>query len=506
MTENLVLELTGISKSFGVVKALNKVDFNLRKGEVHALAGENGAGKSTLMNIVDGILSPTEGEIRIDGEVVTIPSPAIGQKLGIGFVHQEIALCPDATVAENIFMAATNASKRLLMNYSALNRRAQDVLKRLCNIQPDTMVGSLSISNQQLVEIAKALTLDCKVLILDEPTAALTENEAQTLFRIVRELRDQGISIIYISHRMAEIFALCDRITVLRDGHYVSTDNVADVTPEQVVNKLVGRDVSNLFPDKQKDEEKSEDCILKVNGLNDGDRFTDISFALRKGEILGFAGLIGAGRSEIVKAICGLHPLKSGAIEVNGKAYDVRSYSHSIDRGVVYLSEDRKGEGVFLDMSIAANISALRTEQVSNGVGLINRRKERVQAGKFANQLNLKRGHIDDPVSSLSGGNQQKVAIAKMLSVNPHVIFMDEPTRGIDVGAKSEIHRLLRDLSRSGVGILVISSELPELIGLCDRVIAICEGRIGGEVTGADMTEERIIQLASGVSPETIKQ
>ena len=501
MAHDLALELTGISKSFGAIKALTKVDFNLRKGEIHALAGENGAGKSTLMNIVDGILAPSEGEIRINGQRVSIPSPAEAQKLGIGFVHQEIALCPDATVAENIFMSDTNASKRLFMDFAALNRKAAGVLKKLCNIPPDILVGSLSISNQQLVEIAKALTLDCKVLILDEPTAALTENEAQTLFSIMDDLRSQGISIIYISHRMAEIFTLCDRITVLRDGHYVSTDNIADVTPDLVVNKLVGRDVSNLYPAKQGEDEQSGRNIITVQNLGDGDRFNDISFELREGEILGFAGLIGAGRSEIVKSICGLHPRRSGKIELNGKPFHVSNYAQSINKGVVYLTEDRKGDGVFLDLSIASNISALKAEQVSSAIGMIDQRKEQTQARELADRLNLKRGGLDDPVSSLSGGNQQKVAIAKMLSVNPLVIFMDEPTRGIDVGAKSEIHRLLRDLARSGVGIVTISSELPELIGLCDRVLVIHEGKLGGEVLADNMTEERIIQLASGLGP-----
>ncbi|MGF1622637.1 MAG: sugar ABC transporter ATP-binding protein [Rhodomicrobiaceae bacterium] len=497
MENDLILKISNLSKSFGPVRALRSVDFELRKGEIHAIAGENGAGKSTLMNVIDGILLPDSGEIFFDGKPVSIPSPAVAQQLGIGFVHQEIALCPDVTVAENIFMAATNTSRALLMDYAALERKAAQVLGRLGDIDPSALVRALSISQQQLVEIAKALTLDCRVLILDEPTAALTEREAQILFDIMRKLSAQGISIIYISHRMVEIFDNCDRVSVYRDGQYIMTKDVAATTPGEVVKAMVGRVIDDLYPDKQTEAEKSEDIILDVRNLTERTRFRNISFQLRKGEILGIAGLIGAGRSEIVKGICKLEGDVTGEVLLRGQRLALGHYKDSIAEGIVYLSEDRKGDGLFLEMPIASNISALALGQVASRIGLIDDQKETEQAERLGRQLNLRYSHVGQSVSSLSGGNQQKVAIAKMLSVSPQVIFLDEPTRGVDVGAKAEIHRILRDLVRNGVGIIVISSELPELIGVCDRVIVLREGQISGEVAGDEMTEERIMYLAS---------
>jgi ribose transport system ATP-binding protein len=398
---------------------------------------------------------------------VRIASPSAAQKLGIGQVHQEIALCPDISVAENIFMAATNLSRAPLVDYADLKRRAGQILSELGDIDPSALVASLSISQQQLVEIAKALTLDCRVLILDEPTAALTEREAQALFAIMHRLANRGIAIIYISHRMAEIFDHCDRVSVFRDGQYVVTQVVAETTPTQVVNAMVGRELDARYPAKASGNAADRDVILEVSNLSSPGRFHDVSFTLRRGEILGLGGLIGAGRSEIVKGICRIDPHATGEVRLEGKPLRLRRYQQSIDEGLVYLSEDRKGDGLFLDLSIEANVSA------------------------------LKLGSLAHPVSSLSGGNQQKVAIAKMLSVNPKVIFLDEPTRGVDVGAKLEIHRILRDLAEGGVGIVVISSELPELIGACDRVLVVREGRINGEVAGDTMTEQHIMHLAS---------
>ncbi len=492
-----ILKITGLTKSFGPVKALRGVDFELRRGEIHAIAGENGAGKSTLMNIIDGIHRPDGGSILLDGKPVSITSPAMAQQLGIGFVHQEIALCPDVSVAENIFMSVTNTTRSLLMDYATLERKAGEILGQLGDIDPSVLVRTLSISQQQLVEIAKALTLDCRVLILDEPTAALTEREAQILFGIMRKLASQGISIIYISHRMVEIFQNCDRVTVLRDGQYITTKNVAETTPGEVVSAMVGRVIDNLYPAKLGDDERSDEIILDVRNLTERTRFRDISFQLRKGEILGLAGLIGAGRSEIVKGICRLEGEVTGEVRLHGQPLRISNYGDSIGEGMVYLSEDRKGDGLFLDMSIASNVAALSVEQVASRLGIIDEQRETAQAESLGSRLNLKCAHVGQPVSALSGGNQQKVAIAKMLSVNPKVIFLDEPTRGVDVGAKAEIHRILRDLARGGVGIIVISSELPELIGVCDRVLVVREGRISGEVSGGEMTEDRIMYLAS---------
>lgn len=497
-----VLTIHGVTKHFGAVKALTQVDFTLERGEVHALCGENGAGKSTLMSIIAGVLQPTEGEIRIDGKTVHIASPAAAQSIGIGLVHQEIALCPDATVAENMFMATTNRRRSPFMNYRTLERDAQIVMNRLAAIDVRQKVADLPISSQQLVEIAKALTLDCRVLILDEPTAALTETEAQQLFSIIRDLKANGISIIYISHRMAEIFSLCDRVTVFRDGRYVCTDHIADVTPDDVVRRMVGREITQLYPDKLGPNELAGEVILEVDGISDGVRFNDVGFAVRKGEIVGIGGLIGSGRTEIAEGICGLRPRTAGTVRLHGKTQKINSYSDAAKAGIVYLSEDRKGSGVFLEMSIAQNISVLDLKSLTNGAGLLNGRAEAALAEDFAKRLSVRMGGIEAPVKSLSGGNQQKVAIAKQLAVKPKVILMDEPTRGIDVGAKAEIHRLLRELARSGIGIIVISSEMPELLGLSDRVLVVREGHIAGELSADTMSEEAVILLASGIGAE----
>ena len=500
MADETVLQISGLNKSFGPVRALSDVRFELRKGEIHAVAGENGAGKSTLMNIIDGILQPDSGEIILDGRKVTISSPTVAQRYGIGFVHQDIALCPDVSVAENIFMARTNASRSFFMDYRKLEQDAAEVFRQLSGIDPSVIVRDLSISNQQLIEIAKALTLNCRILILDEPTAALTLTESQVLFGIMRRLADRGMSIIYISHRMVEIFENCDRVTVLRDGKYITTRDVAEISPSDVVNAMVGRVIDGLYPEKQTGH--SEEIIFEARDLNDEPRFSDVSFHLRRGEVLGLAGLIGAGRSEIARGICRLEGKATGEVVLNGHKLDLKTYRDCVKHGIVYLSEDRKGDGVFLDMAIAANISALRVEQVADGLGLIRFNKETHQANTLGAKLNLKYGSLSGPVSSLSGGNQQKVALAKMLSVDPCLIFLDEPTRGVDVGAKSEIHRILRDLASTGVGIVVISSELPELIGLCDRVLVVREGRISGEVSGEMLTEREIMRLASIVDAD----
>lgn len=491
---DIVLEIRDVTRTFGSVHALRGINFNLKRGEIHAIAGENGAGKSTLMNVIDGILQPDRGEILIDGRPVRIDSPAHAQKLGIGFVHQEIALCPDVSVAENIFMAATNQSRTFLMDANGLKAKARGVLAQLSDIDPGILVRDLSISNQQLVEIAKALTLDCRILILDEPTAALTEREAQILFGIMRTLSEQGIAIIYISHRMAEIFDNCDRVTILRDGQHIRTDEVSETTKEDVVNAMVGRKIEGLYPPKL--SRPRGRAILEAEGLSSS-RFQNICFDLHEGEVLGLAGLIGAGRSEVMRGICRLEGNIKGTIKLNGRELTLRNYPDAIAEGIVYLSEDRKGDGVFLDLPIAANVSALVLEQVSSAAGLINDGAEVQLAEILGKKLNLKASSVEDKVSKLSGGNQQKVALAKLLAVKPRVIFLDEPTRGVDVGAKSEIHKILRDLADEGVGILVVSSELPELIGLCDRVIVLSEGNLTGELKGDQLTEQAIMQLAS---------
>jgi ribose transport system ATP-binding protein len=494
-----LLELRGISKRFGASRALSGVDFSLHAGEIHALCGENGAGKSTLMNIIDGIHRPDEGDIVLNGQKVAIDGPAHAMRLGIGLVHQEIALCADATVAENIFMPEINAGKQAWMNYPSLNARAAEVLARLGqDIDPAAPVGELSISNQQLVEIAKALTLDCKVLILDEPTAALTDNESAALFRVLHDLKAQGIGIIYISHRMAEIFTHCDRVTVLRDGRNVHCGPLAELTADELVRRMVGRELGNYYPPKQGRAEPSGP-VLEVEGIADGERVHGISFALERGEILGIAGLMGAGRSELAETLCGLRTATQGTLRLNGKALSIRKYSDALREGIAYLSEDRKAAGVYLDLPIAQNISSMALRRVSSAWGLLQRSAEHRLARELGARLNLKSDGVAIEVSSLSGGNQQKVAIAKLLATNPSVLLMDEPTRGVDVGAKSEIHHILRELANEGVGVIVISSELPEIIGLCDRALVIRDGRLAGELNSNEMTEEALLRLASGL-------
>lgn len=492
-----LLELRDICKSFGPVKALQGVNLSLHAGEIHALAGENGAGKSTLMNIIDGIFPPDSGEILLNGERVNMRSPNEAQKAGIGLVHQEIALCPDISVYENIWMAHAASHPGFLLPHRKLQEKAQQVMNRLAPIAVSRKVGSLSISEQQLVEIAKALTLDCRLLILDEPTAALTEPEAQNLFTIVRQLQAQGIAIVYISHRMAEIFSLCQHITIMRDGRTVHSAPLNTMTQDEVITRLVGRELSQLYPARRPVTNAMP--LLEVDNISDGKRFHDISFTLRPGEILGIGGLMGAGRSEIAQSICALTPLIQGKLRLRGRAVTLKNYTESVNHGMVYLPEDRKESALFLDMPIDWNISALDINAISHRSGLLSPMLERQQAEQLSSQVKLKKGKLSDPVSSLSGGNQQKVALAKILSVKPEIIFLDEPTRGVDISAKAEIYQILAQLVNEGIGLVVISSELPELIGLCDRIIVIHEGRISGEATGDEITEENLMRLAANV-------
>ena len=497
----MLLSLSNISKSFGAVRALDDVRFDLLAGEVHALMGENGAGKSTLMNILGGVIRPDAGQITMTGLRIRPQSPMEAQRLGIGLVHQEIALCPDISVAENIFMAETSRSGRMFMKSSDLRARAEAVLAPLHPLPVAVKAGSLPIASQQIVEIAKALTLDCKILIFDEPTAALTEAEAERLFKLIRSLRDKGIGIIYVSHRMAEIFALSDRITVFRDGTYVETVKTCDTTPQEVASRMVGRALPDLYPPKSIKIEHAP--RLTVETLSD-DCIKDISFSVFPGEILGFGGLIGSGRSEIAQSVCGLRPKAAGTIRMDGKPITLRNYRDAIENRIVYLSEDRKGNGVFLDLSIAENISALDLNQVSRRWS-IDPKRETSQAEEMKVRLDIRCASVHQAVGTLSGGNQQKVALAKLLAVDPLVLFVDEPTRGVDIGAKAQIYAILRDLAAKGAAIVMISSELTELIGLSDRVLVLHEGRIVGEVRGETMTEENIMQMASGLAQEEAK-
>lgn len=497
----MLLELRGVKKSFGATNALIGVDFSLQAGQIHAVCGENGAGKSTLMKVIDGILQPDVGQIFIEGKQVQIKDPGHAARLGISLVHQEISLCGSASVAENIFMYEINQSKRLLMDYQELQVRAKKIINTLDKeIDTSINVENLTLSNQQLVEIAKALALDCKILILDEPTTSLTEVESKSLFKILRSLAKGGIGIVYISHRMAEIFDNCSHITVLRDGASVFNGLVKDTTPDEIISKMVGRELGKYYPEKSKTI--GTEPLFEVINVSDASRVNSVSFQILPGEILGIAGLVGAGRSEIAKTICGLTPKTNGLIKINGKSVDASSYPAALAEGIAYLSEDRKLEGVFLDLSIQSNISSMALSTVQTTVMTVDADKEKVQAEELGKRLKLKASSVTANTSSLSGGNQQKVAIAKLLATRPKIIFMDEPTRGVDVGAKAEIHQVLRQLCNEGVGIAVISSELPEIIGLCDRIIVIRNGTVAGQLSAYETTEESILRMASGMAKE----
>lgn len=494
----MLLELRGVKKSFGATNALIGVDFSLQAGQIHAVCGENGAGKSTLMKVIDGILQPDVGQIFIEGKQVLIRDPGHAARLGISLVHQEISLCGSASVAENIFMYEINQSKRLLMDYQELQVRAKKIINTLDKeIDTSINVENLTLSNQQLVEIAKALALDCKILILDEPTTSLTEVESKSLFKILRSLAKGGIGIVYISHRMAEIFDNCSHITVLRDGASVFNGLVKDTTPDEIISKMVGRELGKYYPEKSKTI--GTEPLFEVINVSDASRVNSVSFQILPGEILGIAGLVGAGRSEIAKTICGLTPKTNGLIKINGKSVDASSYPAALSEGIAYLSEDRKSEGVFLDLTIQSNISSMALSTIQTPLLNVDVAKEKVQAERLGQRLKLKASSVTANTSSLSGGNQQKVAIAKLLATSPKIIFMDEPTRGVDVGAKAEIHQVLRQLCSEGVGIAVISSELPEIIGLCDRTIVIRNGTVAGELSARETTEESILRMASGL-------
>ena len=496
MNREMLLEIKKVTKQFPGTKALDNVQLSVERGEVHALCGENGAGKSTLMNIIGGLYPPTDGELFFEGKKIAPKNPGEAQKIGIGFVHQELSLCPHLTVAENIYIGRL-PHKGDMIDFPKLWENADEVLSRFgANFSSKTKVSDLTVSEQQLVEIAKSVSLDCKLLILDEPTSSLTDKETRKLFEVVRSLKQENISILFISHRMPEIFAICDRVSVFKDGRYVCTMNVPEINADDIIRAMVGRELGNLYPPKSSCIDKTTE-LLKVENLS-GKIFKDVSFELYKGEILGFAGLVGAGRSEIMTALCGIDKKTSGTVWVNGKAQSFKNYRDAVDQGVCYLTEDRKKQGLYLDMSIKSNMASANLKAVSKGIWL-QEKLEKSLADEYVKRLSIKVAGIEYPISSLSGGNQQKCLLGKWLSIKPKIIIVDEPTRGIDVGAKLEIHNLLRTLADEGVGVIMISSELPEVMGVSDRVIVVHEGHLSGEISEDDMmTEENIMRLASG--------
>jgi ribose transport system ATP-binding protein len=490
-----LIKAVGITKQFPGTLALDHVDFELRSGEIHAVMGENGAGKSTLMKILAGVSTPDSGELLLEGAPYAPANPREALALGIAIVHQELSLVPTLTVAENIFPGRLPTNRLGMVRYNVLFQQAGDVLKKLnVAIDPQTTAENLSIANQQLVEIAKAISLNCKVLILDEPTSALTDHEAALLLAFLRRLADSGVGIVYISHKLKEVFAVADAVTILRDGKFIGTGRTADFTPDEIIRMMVGRELGAIYPPKCAERGP---LLLDVRDIRLPDSTARNSFQLYKGEVLGFAGLIGSGRSELARAIFGAEPKAEGEILLKGSRITTHSPKQSIAHGLGYLPEDRKTAGLFLDMAIRLNVEAAVIQQVSTG-GFVTPTKERTLAEHSVRQLRISTPSIEQDVRRLSGGNQQKTLIAKWLAIHPQLLIVDEPTRGIDVGAKKEIHFLLRELAQQGVGIIMISSDLPEVLGMSDRILVMHEGAIVAEFAAAEATEETIIRAASG--------
>jgi ribose transport system ATP-binding protein len=487
-----IIRMQGIRKAFGPVSVLDGVDFDLRAGEAHALMGENGAGKSTLMNILTGVHRADAGEIQVDGVVVTMREPADAEKNGIAIIHQELNLIPGLSVAENLFLGRELRSFGILRR-GAMRKLAHEWLARvgLSTLSPDIRVEQLSIGQQQMVEIAKALGQNARVLIMDEPTAALTSRETDTLFALIRELRDSGCGIVYVSHRMEEIFALCDRISVLRDGKFVGCREVPGLTLDEVVRMMVGRSLEARFPTRAV---TIGDVRLKVDQLSN-EYVTDVSFELRAGEVLGVAGLMGAGRTEVARLLFGLTKPRSGRIQLDGKPLMLHTPVQAIHAGFGFVTEDRKGQGLVLELSVRENVSLAH---IPSHAGLIDRHGEREQTSRLIEQLKIRTRDMELQVRALSGGNQQKVVLAKWLALTPRVLLLDEPTRGVDIGGKAEIYQIINHLAAQGVAILMISSELPEVLAMSDRILVMHEGRAAVVLSAADATQERVMLAATG--------
>jgi rhamnose transport system ATP-binding protein len=490
-----VIELIGVSKQFGAVQALRGVDLALYSGEVHALVGENGAGKSTLVKILAGVHRPDTGVMLISGQEVVFHTPLDAYHHGVAVIHQHPTLFPDLDVAENVYMGRQPRDRIGRVDWGEMYRDVDKLLRQLgVRINVRTPVRALSVADQQLIEIAKALSLDARVLVMDEPTASLSAREVDRLFTIVRQLRDQGVAIMFVSHRLDEIFAISDRITIFRDGAHVITAPASELTTEETIRYMVGRRLEALFP---KEEAEIGEVILEVRNLSKTGDFRDVSFSLRRGEILGIFGLIGAGRTEVARAIFGTDRADSGNILIDGRPADIDSPSSALEQGIGYVPEDRHGQGLVLDFPISANITLPILTRVSR-LGIINRRSERQIARAYAEQLQVKAAGIRAHASSLSGGNQQKVVLGKWLATEPKVLILDEPTRGIDIGTKAEVHRIISHLATQGMAIILISSELPEVLAMADRVLVMHEGRMTGEFSREEANQEDVMFAATG--------
>jgi len=490
-----VLAVEGVGKSFGAVKAVEDVSFPLYGGEVHALVGENGAGKSTIVKMLAGVHRPDSGRILVDGQPLEVDQPRDALAAGIAVIYQEPTLFPDLSVAENIFLGRQPLRWARRINTRALHAQAAELFTRLgVRIDVERPASGLSIADQQLVEIAKALSAEARVIVMDEPTAALSGHEVERLFAVARSLRADGAALLFISHRFGEITALCQRVTVMRDGRHVSTDPIEDLTVEEMVRRMVGRDLGDLRP---KQDVTPGKVVLSVRGLTRAGAFAGVSFDVRAGEIVALAGLVGAGRSEVVRAVFGIDGRDSGEVTVNGRAVPAHKPRAAMAAGVALVPEDRRQQGLVMDLSIQRNTTLVRRGSLSR-FGLLLGGAERRFAQDWTARLQTKYGSLDNPVNTLSGGNQQKVVLAKWLSTEPTVLIVDEPTRGIDIGTKAEVHRLLSNLAADGVAIVMVSSELPEVIGMADRVLVMREGRVAAELTRAEVDERSIMRAATG--------
>jgi rhamnose transport system ATP-binding protein len=490
-----VLALRGVDKSYGAVAALRDARLELFAGEAHGLVGENGAGKSTLVKILAGVHAPDAGRLELDGTEVSFAGPADARAAGIAVIYQEPTLFPDLSVAENIFIGRQPRRSLRRIDPAAMRARTQELFARLgVHLDPDRPARGLSIADQQLVEIAKALSFDARVLVMDEPTAALSGVEVERLFAVARSLRDAGSAVLFISHRFDEVFALCQRITVMRDGQSVSTDPAAELTVDQVVRRMVGREVATLFP---KLSAEVGEPRLEVRGLTRYGVFEDVSFTVRSGEIVALAGLVGAGRSEVIRAIFGIDRYDRGEVLIEGRRLPRGSTSAAIGAGMALVPEDRRQQGLVMELSVERNTNLARRWSLSR-IGLLSGGSERRSAATWAERLQVKAARLTDPVWTLSGGNQQKVVLAKWLSTAPRVLVVDEPTRGIDIGTKAEVHRLLSQLAVDGVAVLMVSSELPEVLGMADRVLVMHEGRLVSDIARARADEESVMRAATG--------
>ena len=501
------LEMRNVSKTFGRVQALKNVSLDVKLGEIHALMGENGAGKSTLMKILSGAYTPDEGsEILIDGQKVAISGPMAAKQLGIAIIYQELALAPNLTVAENIYLGR-EPSRAGLIDRSAMVAGVESVLQRLgATFSARDKVAELSIAERQLVEIARAVHARSRVLIMDEPTTTLSERETERLFALVRQLKQEGLAIVYISHRMKEVYELSDRVSVLRDGTYVGTLEREAINPAAVVRMMVGRDLSSFYKKEHDAHQSRGRIIFSVRDIADGRRIQPCSFDIHEGEVLGIAGLVGAGRTELARLIYGADARISGTVTVDGKEVSIRSPQDAIEAGIAYLTEDRKLLGLMLDMSVAENINLGVIARDALAGGFLNLAKGRKRTAEAIQATGIRTASPDAPVGGLSGGNQQKVLLSRLLETKPRVLILDEPTRGVDIGAKSEIYRLIDRLAREGVGVAVISSELPEIVGICDRVIVMREGHIAGELGGGGnaeaVSQENIMAIATSAAKD----